>query len=136
MCSAPLTSERQQSEGEEQHQGHQSHGGVQERGCFSLRSVLKEVPSLKRSAEMRHGQGRLLEWVGEHRGVSGMCLLLCSLSLSLSDQSISLNAFIMQVGSEFPPIAKKMRHDQETSLSLRHVRAGEGGTRDTALSIF
>lgn len=83
---------------------------------------------------MRHGQGRLLEWVGEHRRVSGMCLLSCS--LSLSDQSISLNAFIMQVGSEFPPITKKMRHDQETCLSLRHVRAGEGGTTDTALSIF
>lgn len=28
---------------------------------------------------MRH----VLEWVGEHKGVSGMCLLSCSLSLSL-----------------------------------------------------
>lgn len=58
------------------------------------------------------------------------------LSLSLCDQSISLNAFILQVGSEFPHITKKMRHGQETSRSLRHVRAQEGGTRDTALSIF
>lgn len=57
------------------------------------------------------------------------------LSLPLSDQSISLNAFILQVGSEFPHITKRMRHDQETSMSPGHVRAGEGGTRDTALSI-
>lgn len=69
-------------------------------GCFSLRSVLNDVQSLKRSAKMRHGQRRLLEWVGEHRGVSGTCLLPCSLFLSLSDQSISLNAFILQAGSE------------------------------------
>lgn len=79
----PLTSERQQSEGEEQPQGHQSHGDIQKRGCFSLSSVLDEVQSLKRSAKMRHGHRRLFEWVGEHRGVSGMCLLSCSLSLSV-----------------------------------------------------
>lgn len=64
------------------------------------------------------------------------CACCHALSLSVSDQSISLNAFILQVGSEFPPITKKMRHDQETSLSLGHVRAEEGGPRDTALSIF
>lgn len=50
-----------------------------------------------------------------------MCLLSCS--LSPSDQSISLNAFIVQVGSEFPRITKRMRHDQESSRSPRHVRA-------------
>lgn len=51
MCSAPLTSERQQSEDEEQHQGHRPHGGIQERGCFSLSSVLKEVPKLEESSK-------------------------------------------------------------------------------------
>lgn len=83
MCSAPLTSENQQSEGEEQHQEHQSHGGIQEKGCLSLRSVLDEVQSLKEISKNEAWAKQVLEWVGEHKGVSGMCLLSCSLSLSL-----------------------------------------------------
>lgn len=71
---------------------------------------------------MRHGQRSSSRgWVNQGGAVSWTCLLSCR--LSVSDQSVSLDALILQVGSQFPYITKNMRHDQETSISLRHVKA-------------